>query len=391
MSTVQPAYIIPLLVEQPTWGGYYIPTQKEIDHPLVNGKRIGQSFELYGGSWLTTASPVSFAFATATQLNQPTFADPNQAKESLQSWIDQDAAGVLGSIPVSRGWKSMQVLIKFTQALNNSYQVHVKPGKEFGKWLPKPESWYFVEAGKATLGLSDPTKAEEYKARCIEIDQKAHQLSEQVKSGALTVEQARVELQSFITQDHPRRFVNTVQVKKDAIIDLSQGGTHHSWEVGEEFPDGNIVYEVQVDVQDEFCTLRSFDQGNIKDDGAVRPLSIEDYFAALDTSAAANDPDNFSQTATTIQDGTARVTGLFNNQYYVTDLIEVDGEYTGQYTDTQGNSFHHLYSLTSSFTVKVGQKEWFVPAGWPFFIPASTGRYQIVATDSVCKVLITHV
>ena len=389
MANIQPAYIVPLLVEQPTWGGFYIPTQKEIDSPLINGKKIGQSFELFSGTWLTSVSPTTFAYAPATQLAQPTFADPNQSKETLQSWIDQDRLAVLGSTAVNRDWKTMQVLIKFTQALNNSYQVHVKPGQEFGKWLPKPESWYFVESGQATLGLVDPDRAGEYKARCFAIDNKAQQLSHQIKMGELTVADARVELRSFIELEHPNTFVNTVAVPKDAIIDLSQGGTHHSWEVGPDNPNGNIVYEVQVDVQDEFCTLRSYDQGNIKDDGSVRPLAIDDYFNALDLSPEANDPSRFSQTAKTIVDGTAKVTTLFANQYYVTELVEIIGQYAGRYTQTSA-SFHHLYSLSDSFTVQVGEQDWFVPAGWPFFIPASVGSYQIKTADQHCKVLITH-
>lgn len=389
MSVIQPTYIIPLLVEQPTWGGNYIATQKQLTNPLVVDKKIGQSFELFGGSWVTSASPITFAYATATEIQHPIFADETQPKETLQSWIEQDSQAVLGSKAIQRGWQSMQVLIKFTQAQNNSYQVHVKPDKEFGKWLPKPESWYFVEKGKATLGLADVTKSEEYKKRCLEIDQHAHHLSELVQAGQLTVDAARQQLNTFINQDHPRRFVNTVSIEKGAIIDLSQGGTHHSWEMGDDIPEGNIVYEVQVDVQDEFCTLRSFDQGNIKSDGSVRPLTIEDYFRALDLTPDSNTPSQFLQKSEEKYDQTATVQTLFENQFYVTELLTVKKSYTGKYTETQ-ESFHHLYSLMDSFTVTVGEKSWFVPAGWSFFIPANVGRYQVLAEGEDCQVLITH-
>lgn len=386
---VKPAYVVPLIVEQPTWGGSYIAASKQLKHPLVEGKRIGQAFELFSGSWLTHASPVSFAYATATALDAPSFSDPAQEKFTLQSVIDQDQLAVLGKKGVDRGWKTMQVLIKFTQAQNNSYQVHVKPGKEFGKWLPKPESWYYLEKGKATLGLSDPSQAAAYKARCIEIDHKAHQLSDQVRAGELPLDAAKLELKTYIDQDHPRRFVNTITVEKDAVIDLSQGGTHHSWEVDADLPEGNIVYEVQVDVMDDYCTVRSFDQGNIKSDGSVRPLAIDDYFQALDLDPTMNDPAHFLQHAAVEVDGNAQVKTLFNNQFYVTELVEFDGVYAGKATQTQ-DSFHHLYPLVESVKVVSGAQSWFVPAGWSFFIPASLKQYQIESTGTHGKVLITH-
>jgi len=389
MAKVQPAYIIPLIVEQPTWGGSYIAASKQLSHPLVEGKRVGQSFELFSESWLTTSSPIPFAYATATELSSVSYSNEELEKFSLQELIDQDPLGVLGQKGVDRGWKSMQVLIKFTQAQNNSYQVHVKPGQVLGKWLPKPESWYFLEKGKATLGLSDPSKVEEYKARCIAIDQKAQALSAQVRSGELTLEAAKTELKAFIDADHPRRFVNTVNIEKNAIIDLSQGGTHHSWEVDPALPDGNIVYEVQVDVMDDFCTIRSFDQGNMKSDGAVRPLAIEDYFQALDTTPEINEPQHYLQQAKSSPDGTATVRSLFANQNYVTELLEFSGSYAGAATTTS-HSFHHIYPLEESVKVNIGEQSWFIPSGWSFFIPAAVSSYSLEATGENAKVLITH-
>lgn len=388
MAQVQPAYVIPLIVEQPTWGGQYIAGSKRLRSPLVDGKRIGQAFELFSGTWLTTAQPTSFAFATATDLAHPEYSDASQAKFSLQEMITADPVAVLGKKGSDRGWESMQVLIKFTQAQNNSYQVHVKPGKAFGKWQPKPESWYYLEKGKATLGLADPSKVEEYKARCLAIDQKAQSLSQQIKAGTKSLADAKSELQTFIDQDHPRRFVNTVAIEKDAVIDLSQGGTHHSWEVDASLPEGNIVYEVQVDVMDDFCTIRSFDQGNIKSDGSVRPLAIDDYFQALDLDATMNTPAHFLQNTPTIQDG-ANIRTLFQNQYYVTERLEFSGKYHGKYTTTD-QSFHHIYALDGNIQIEIDHKTWNLEAGWSFFVPAAVPSYSLEVASGQGKVLITH-
>lgn len=388
MAEIQPMYVVPVLVEQPTWGGEYIAAQKKLSHPWLAGKRIGQSFELFSQSWLTPATTPTFGFATPAQISNPNFADPSQPRSSLASWIKQDLVATLGQKAADRGWQQMQVLIKFTQAQNNSYQVHVRPGQEFGKWLAKPESWYFAEAGVATLGLRQPAELAAYRQRCLEIDQEAQRISAAIKAGQLTVAAARSQLQSYIDQDHPRRFVHTVDVPKGSVIDLSQGGTHHSWEKSSQLPAGNIVYEVQVDVQDEFCTLRSFDQGNLKDDGSVRPLTIDEYFQALDTSAAANDPSRFFAAAVTTTDQEAEITSLFCNQYYVTEQLAFRHQYQGQATQPT-DSFHHLYALDEAVVVEVGDQLWSVPAHWSFFIPAQTGPYRL-RTQSHNRVLITH-
>lgn len=384
----RPLYIVPLMVEQPTWGGNYITRSKELQHELVEGRNIGQAFELYNESWVSPTAGQNFAFATATNLNEPTFAQTTDVIQ-LQQLIQENLIAILGQEAERRGWNSMQVLIKFTQAQNNSYQVHVMPGKEFGKWLPKPESWYFLEKGKATLGLKDVSQVEAYKARCIEIDTRAQEISAAVQAGTLTLDEGKAQLQSFIDQDHPRRFVNTVQVEPEAVIDLSQGGIHHSWEMDPALPDGNIVYEVQVNVMDEYCTLRSFDQGSVKSDGKVRPLSIDDYFTALDLDQGRNTPAHyFSQTATK-ESHNATVRVLFQNQFYVSELIKFEQSYEGEYTTT-GESFHHVYALEGDISIVVEQQSYPLKQGWSLFIPAAVGKYQLVASNMTARVITTH-
>jgi hypothetical protein len=324
-----PYYLLPILIEQPTWGGEYIASFKKITHPFLSGKKIGQSYELATDSWVTS-QPITdqpFLFATSGTVNQPTFiAKPSDA-QPLQKVIDQNPTAILGQKVVDSYGPQMDVLIKFTQAQNNSYQVHVRPGHEIGKWQPKPESWYFLEKGKATLGLNSAESVPAYKMRCQEIEAKAIELSEQVKSGLLKVTAARTQLQTFIDQDHPRRFVNTLEIPQHQLIDLSAGGIHHSWEVDPSLPLGNIVYEVQKNVMDDVSSLRSFDQGNMKDDGKVRPITIDDYFAALDTDADKNNPAQYLQQAESEADDTALATQLFDNQFYKTVAVEWSGKY----------------------------------------------------------------
>ena len=50
--------------------------------------------------------------------------------------------------------------------------------------------------------------------------------------------------------------------------------------------DGNLVYEVQVDVPDDRCSMRGFDKGKVLDDGSLRPTHVADYLATIEQDPA---------------------------------------------------------------------------------------------------------
>jgi len=61
MSTNRAYLIIPKLIEQPTWGGRYIMKEKGWQkHPDAQ-RKIGQSYELYSGSYLSLATDTADA------------------------------------------------------------------------------------------------------------------------------------------------------------------------------------------------------------------------------------------------------------------------------------------------------------------------------------------
>lgn len=387
---IQPRYIVPLLIKQPTWGGEYIAQFKDIsDVPTLHTK-IGQSYELYDNTLLSNqmADKPAYLLADPTDLAHPTQFGQTSAF-SLQSVIDRDPVAVLGSRALKKTGAHISTLIKFTQAKNNSYQVHVQPGHEFGHWQPKPESWYYFQPGLVTLGLRENCDVNEYKQRCLEIDAQATVISQRIKSRELTLAAGKSELQQFIDQDHPRRFVNTVKVDADQVVDLSHGGTHHSWEIDANLPEGNVLYEVQVDVKDEYCTVRSFDQGSIKDDGSIRPLAIADYFQTINPNPKYNLPDRFFQPSQRTQEGAAQIIHLFNNQHYIMRAISWQGEYQGEATQTNG-SFHHVFVKKGAVTLRSAAGDLTIPQGWSVFVPAQTKTY-VLHSNTPAQVLVTSV
>jgi len=261
----KPYLIIPVLVEQPTWGGEYICKKKGwLYKQGLKNKKIGQSYEL---------SNTSFLAPSIFSSDNPHFSP--EMKNSLSISVFSE--------------KRPFPLIKFTQAKGNSFQLHVKPEVENTSWQPKAESWYFLENGKITLGVKKGIHINTYKQTCILIESEMKKLSKMILNQSLTREQANKKAKLFILENNPWQFVNTYETKKGEVVDLSRGGLHHSWEEDvANYPQGNIVYEIQQDVMDSVSTLRSFDQGKFKEDGTIREIQIDDYFDHIDTDETNN-------------------------------------------------------------------------------------------------------
>lgn len=311
---IKPYLVVPKMIPQPTWGGDYIATFKQRSDEKLHTP-IGQSYELSSESMLTSVTdsrdlPIELG-DPSTGKTTAVIGDTNSLF-SLQSLIDVNPVDVVGQPYLTARGNAMDILIKFTQAKGNSFQVHIKPGQTVGHWKAKPESWYFFEPGKATLGLKDPTpeRLAAYKQTCQAILRVMEHLSDEVKMGVKTPGQAKVDAATYITTHSPFEYVHEINVPKDAVIDLSTGGIHHSWEEGESIPEGNIVYEVQLNVMDTDCTLRSFDKGKIGDGGKIRPIHIDEYFQALDIDPVRNDGPALM--------GNASDDVLFDTPYYKT-------------------------------------------------------------------------
>jgi len=310
----KPYLIIPFLVEQPTWGGDYICEKKGWLHkPGLEGKKIGQSYELYDKSLLAT---------NITSSSDPLFGP--QVEESF---------------PVSYfGDEKALPLIKFTQAKGNSFQLHIKPEMKDARWKQKAESWYYFENGKITFGVKKGINIQKYKETCVAINETIKKLSEMIIEQSLSREQAQKEANAFIKEKNPWQFVNVHEVKKGDIVDLSGGGLHHSWEEDiEGYPMGNVLYEVQQDVMDLVCTIRSFDQGKFKEDGSIREIHIDDYFKYIDLDEKRN-----TLAVKENEDG-----ALFDTPYYSLSLFTISKKQAME----SSTSFHHLFIQEGEVTI----------------------------------------
>ncbi len=374
---LRPYIVIPNLIEQPTWGGDYIVEFKRMSQPELRGKKIGQSYELYEFSNLSSLD--STVGSASFELGNPT--NPQESTQHLVSHdrsvaitdlIETDPEGVLGTRYTKVFGPRVKTLIKFTQALGNSYQIHVQ--KPSGTWLPKPESWYYFEPGLITLGTKTGVNWSAYESVCRQINETAKTLSERARTGAITVEEAQRLLADFVSAHDPQEFVNVLRIEKNQGVDLSDCGLHHSWEEAEDLPLGNVLYEVQESVYDDVSTIRSFDKGKMKADGSIRPVQIDEYFAYIDRSQDANDPANHMIKTKT--DSAEQKQLTFSNSRYVMDQLIVKNPYQEILTDT----FHHIFVKDGAIELSTTDGELILTKGYSAFIPAKVGTYQLKTT-----------
>lgn len=376
----KPYLVIPKLIPQPTWGGDYIPALKNWESlAALKDLKIGQSYELFGDSKLLLTITDSRNEGFVPELGSADSTDtldenfPYEAGKDfvvLSQVCTEDPDGILGA-SIFKRFGTMPLLNKLTQSLGNSFQLHIKPHVFHSRWQPKAESWYYLEQGLLTCGIQEGISVDEYKDTCKDIEQKMKGLSRAVLEKKLSLEEAKDQAKKYIQDNDPHRFVNIHEVEKYALIDLSKGGLHHSWEENKEkFPLGNVLYEVQQDVMDPVCTVRSFDQGKFKDDGSIREIHIDDYFNLLDT-----DPEsNKIETLTQHPQGER----LLTTEFYCLDIVEVT---TSSKIQKIQNSFEHLYVRVGVVEVKAADGVVTLSAGHSCFIPFNVQEYGLTSSN----------
>src|SRR3989338_970076 len=375
--------VVPKLVEQPTWGGAYIVKTKGWESTDYGSKYIGQSYELF------SESNLSFVTDTGDGDFVPDMDGTTPHSFSIAHLISEHPEAVLGTNNIERFGAEIKTLIKFTQAKGNSFQLHIKPGVQHAVWRAKPESWYYFEEGLATLGISDISKIDKYRTACATVERYMHSLSERIKQGTLSFHKATEMANIFITGQKMYSYVNTISIPKNTVVDLHEGGTHHSWEEdNERYPHGNILYEVQVDVRDDVSTLRSFDKGKFTEGGSTRTLHIEDYFRFLDRSPEANNPDTFMQKPRTIYTGGGiTMSQVFDTPYYKMQRLDITKQVNNEYTKPGRRSFHHLFVMDGAVgytdtSCNITEKK-----GHSLFVPACVEGYELTPLKGNCSVL----
>ncbi len=384
LSTRRPYLIVPKLIEQPTWGGDYIVKYKNwLDKSDLKNIKIGQSYELFDQSNLLIniydssdirIKPEIIYLSTTYTKNQNK--DNTLEKINLSDLVMSNPKQILGKKILEKFLK-MPILIKFTQALGNSFQTHIKPNVFHHCWRPKAESWYYFEDGLLSFGIKKGINLQVYQKTCQAIDTRMRQLSSKILSGDMALSDAQDEAKKFIHQLNPWQFVNIHKVDKNILIDLSMGGLHHSWEDDlKNYPKGNILYEIQQDMPDSVSTIRCFDQGKFKEDGNIRELHIADYFKFIDLDIEHN---KMEKAICQRSDN-----NLLSTKYYTLDILEI----SDRIKDNTGNSFCHLFVREGEININTDGGNVHLSKGHSCFLPKNVGEYEIKSTDPKQSVIL---
>jgi mannose-6-phosphate isomerase class I len=392
-TKLRPYLVVPKLIEQPTWGGTYIAESKKWqDTPTLAGKKIGQSYELYDKSNLSfakTSQDPQFVgeIADNKSVEQQSVVPHGMALSDL---IALDPSVVLGKRNVSAYGATMHLLLKFTQALGNSFQLHIPDGVKNDHWKPKPESWYYFEPGLITCGVRKDADWGAYEGAVTKLDTEMQAVAARVRDGSLRYEDAKPLIAQLVKDANPWQYVNVLRVEKGTLIDLSPCGIHHSWEEDlAAIPLGNVLYEIQLNVMDDVATLRSFDKGKMSKDGKLRSLQIAEYFTYADRSPAANDPKTHMREAKNVTKTEAYTHDrILETKYYSMDRITFARPDTT--FESAIDTFRHIFVKSGGITVTAGETPVTVTSGHSVFIPAGCQSYKVVSSSPDTEILISY-
>ncbi|PID32077.1 hypothetical protein CR970_02465 [Candidatus Saccharibacteria bacterium] len=389
----KPYLVIPKLVEQPTWGGQYIVTQKQwSQHSEMLAKRIGQSYELYSGtnlSLLTDSADPKFVGELTDRDAVESQTRPDNAV-ALSDLLAADTLSVLGQEHLDQRGDTFGLLIKLTEALGNSFQVHIKSDQQHPKWLPKPEAWYYFEPGLITLGVKPDADWDAYKQSLQTIQDTMMNISRAMTAGNLTYAEAQTQVADLLAQQDPWQYVNTVRVKADDLVDLSCGGLHHSWEEDSALaPKGNILYELQSEALDKVSTFRAFDKGKIGPSGEVRDVHLDEYFEFIDRSPETNDPQSHLKAPERLAATDAYTYDkLLDSPSFCLDKLSLSQ--SGATFTERVNRYKHFYAQSGSFRIATQHGSVTVTTAHSCFLPAKAETYTITSIADDTQILVSY-
>ncbi len=256
---------------------------------------------------------------------------------SLQEYIDKNGREVLGKN--CKRFKDFPVLIKLIDAKDNlSIQVH--PNNEYalkneGQY-GKTEMWYIVDAKEGAFlyyGFKEEISKEEFAKR--------------------------------IEEDTLLEVLNKVPVHKGDVLFI-EAGTIHA--IGKDI----LIAEIQ---QNSNVTYRVYDYGRVGADGKKRELHIDKAIDVTNRTPIAKNNNAYPHIA--------------ECDYFTVDKIYLDGKTISK---IEGNvseySFVSILFLDGQGTVLCGNDTFSYKKGDSFFLPASSGKYEINGT---CEALVTTI
>lgn len=244
------------------------------------------------------------------------------------------------------GWQSLgdsksnheelPILVKLIDAKKNlSIQVHPSDETAIGDERGKAEMWYVIDCAPHSYlycGFSRDITPEE--------------LDERVKNGSIC------------------EVLNKIPVKKGDVFYILPGTIHAICE-------GILIAEVQQNSDTTFRVYdynRSDSQGNMRELHLERAKEVLNFQGTIPTEALFNNRLDIGHTSMKL---------LFFSPYFSTYILE-NKKISSFFCDQK--SFHHILALEGTGKLHHEKKTYTIEQGDSFFLPASTGTYELHGT-----------
>lgn len=258
--------------------------------------------------------------------------------QTLLSYVKKNGKSVLGSKCTLEN--DIPILIKFIDA-KDALSIQVHPNNEYAlkneNDFGKTEMWYIIEAepnAKLIYGFNKDISKEEF--------EKA------IKENTLT------------------EVVNEISVKKGDVLFIEPGTMHA---IGK----GIIIAEIQ---QRSNVTYRIYDFGRLGTDGKPRELHIEKALDVTNLKKQKNLTVDYE--FTDFQNSKKAI--LADCPYFHVELIKLKDKLN---LGTNEESFHSLLILDGKCNVITENSILSIEKGDSVFMPANTGKYQILGTADI--------
>lgn len=365
-------FVIPKIVLDPASGGDYIPKMKNIK--LKKEELVRSTIEFYEDSIVVPGDKMPKAIS-----KYPYVLAESESDKGKMNNVVKDAIKLKDLKPKDvYGTKlTPDFRIKFIQTYGDSYKL--TPKMKSGSYNFRPKSWYFLTGGRVTLGVRSGIDQERYREVCENVYKFTQKVAGEVRNKKKSLKDAQKELKHFIDLNNPIKYVNPVILAKNTIVEFATGGIHNSIEGHPSMPNGNLLYEVEKDIDDDKADIEAFGKGYIWDKGEYKKVKISDYLDNLDKNVIDNDPNNIIRTRIKLKDlKNWKLNKNFYTPHYQMDELIINAKKDYR-IDQVG--FRHIFVMKGKGEIKTGDGDIEIREGNSYIVTADSKKLTIKNTE----------
>lgn len=366
------------LFQSYVWGGHWIREFKGLTDEELREAGI-QPGQVIAESWEISAVPDETKAGKLVR-QESIIAGRDVRMNELTEKRGQE---VLGQPIMAKFGKRLPILIKFLDC-NNFLSIQSHPTTRDPD-PAKTEAWVILDAepgAKIYLGFKEDITREQLEAKLRELKTTGVAFDDSDPTrGRILINEVALKQQEAILST----FLNAIEVRKGDVFLVPEGTIHA-------LGPGIKVAEIQ---QTSGITYRFFDYNSERKtdpEKVITTVSLQGHKPADFRTAEGILDITTPGIYPLMPDDAFKKFGLNAFDYFTFDLVVVDE--TGLELDTRGvenGGFHILTALEGNLKISTSQGELLLPRGYTLLIPASIGKYKVLAEFGLAKVINSYV